>query len=75
MRLAAHQTLGETEMKWTIACLALLAIAIVIVLVSRLPSEELIRLAGFAATAAFAALVSFVIRWRANRVQRNKRAG
>lgn len=62
-------------MKWTIACLALLAIAIVIVLVSRLPSEELIRLAGFAATAAFAALVGFVIRWRANRAQRNKRAG
>lgn len=62
-------------MKWAIACLALLAIAIVIVLISRLPSEELIRLAGFAATAAFAALVSFVIRWRANRAQRNKRTG
>ncbi|CAB3778146.1 hypothetical protein [Paraburkholderia caffeinilytica] len=62
-------------MKWTIACLALLALAIVIVLVSRLPSEEAIRLAGYAVTAAFAALVSLVIRWRANRAQRNKRAG
>ncbi|NPT41263.1 hypothetical protein GNZ12_08020 [Paraburkholderia sp. 1N] len=62
-------------MKWTIAFLALLAIAIVIVLVSRLPSEDAIRLAGYAATAAFAALVSFLIRWRANRAQRNKRTG
>lgn len=62
-------------MKWTIACLALLAIAIVIVLVSRLPSEEAIRFAGYAATAAFAALVGFLIRWRANRAQRNKRTG
>ncbi|KAE8760591.1 hypothetical protein FSO04_07365 [Paraburkholderia madseniana] len=62
-------------MKWAIACLALLAIAIVIVLVSRLPSEDAIRLAGYAATAAFAALVSFLIRWRANRAQRNKRVG
>ena len=62
-------------MKWAIACIALLAIAIVIVLVSRLPSEDAIRLAGYAATAAFAALVSFLIRWRANRAQRNKRAG
>ncbi|MFM0177236.1 hypothetical protein [Paraburkholderia aspalathi] len=62
-------------MKWAIACIALLAIAIVIVLVSRLPSEDAIRLAGYAATAAFAALVGFLIRWRANRAQRNKRAG
>jgi hypothetical protein len=62
-------------MKWTIAFLALLAIAIVIVLVSRLPSEEAIRLAGYAATAAFAALVGFLFRWRANRAQRNKRTG
>ncbi|MCX4148611.1 hypothetical protein PQR70_24775 [Paraburkholderia madseniana] len=62
-------------MKWAIACVALLAIAIVIVLVSRLPSEDAIRLAGYAATAAFAALVSFLIRWRANRAQRNKRVG
>ncbi|MCX4173769.1 MULTISPECIES: hypothetical protein [Paraburkholderia] len=62
-------------MKWAIACLALLAIAIVIVLVSRLPSEDAIRLAGYAATAAFAALVSFLIRLRANRAQRNKRVG
>ena len=62
-------------MKWTIACLALLAIAIVIVLVSRLPSEDAIRLAGYAATAAFAALIGFLIRWRANRAQRNKRTG
>jgi hypothetical protein len=62
-------------MKWTIACLALLAIAIVIVLVSRLPSEDAIRLAGYAATAALAALISFLIRWRANRAQRNKRTG
>jgi membrane protease YdiL (CAAX protease family) len=62
-------------MKWTIACLALLAIAIVIVLVSRLPSEDAIRLVGYAATAAFAALISFLIRWRGNRAQRNKRIG
>ena len=62
-------------MKWAIACVALLAIAIVIVLVSRLPSEDAIRLAGYAATAAFAALVSFLIRLRANRAQRNKRVG
>ncbi|MCX4157745.1 MULTISPECIES: hypothetical protein [Paraburkholderia] len=62
-------------MKWAIACIALLAIAIVIVLVSRLPSEDAIRLAGYAATAAFAALVGFLIRWRANRAQRNNRAG
>ncbi|CAE6731477.1 hypothetical protein R69658_01839 [Paraburkholderia aspalathi] len=62
-------------MKWAIACIALLAIAIVIVLVSRLPSEDAIRLAGYAATAAFAALVGLLIRWRANRAQRNKRAG
>ena len=62
-------------MKWAIACIALLAIAIIVVLVSRLPSEDAIRLAGYAATAAFAALVGLLIRWRANRVQRNKRAG
>ncbi|MGQ7937127.1 hypothetical protein [Paraburkholderia sp. D1E] len=62
-------------MKWTIAFLALLAIAIVIVLVSRLSSEEAIRLAGYAATAVFAALVGFLIRWRSNRAQRNKRTG
>ena len=75
MYLAAHQTSGETKMKWAIACIALLAIAIVIVLVSRLPSEDAIRLAGYAATAAFAELVGLLIRWRANRAQRNKRAG
>ncbi|CAB3691635.1 hypothetical protein LMG24238_03155 [Paraburkholderia sediminicola] len=62
-------------MKWAIACIALLAIAIVIAMVSCLPSEDAIRLAGYAATAAFAALVGFLIRWRANRAQRNRRAG
>ncbi|MFM0728880.1 hypothetical protein PQQ52_00030 [Paraburkholderia sediminicola] len=62
-------------MKWAIAFLALLAIAIVIVLISRLPSEEAIRLAGYAATAAFAALAGFLIRWRSNRAQRHKRTG
>lgn len=62
-------------MKWTSAFLALFAIAIVVVLISRLPSEEVIRFAGYAATAAFAALVGFLIRWRANRAQRNKRTG
>jgi hypothetical protein len=62
-------------MKWAIACVALLAIVIVVVMVSRLPSEAAIRLAGYAATAAFAALVSFLIRWRAHRVRRNRRAG
>ncbi|CAE6693946.1 hypothetical protein R69927_03508 [Paraburkholderia domus] len=62
-------------MKWTFAFLALLAIAIVIVLVSRLPSEEVIRFTGYAATAGFAALVGLLIRWRANRAERSKRAG
>ncbi|RKE35093.1 hypothetical protein B0G76_1144 [Paraburkholderia sp. BL23I1N1] len=61
-------------MKWTIAFFALLAIAITTVLVSRLPGEDAIRVAGYAATAGLAALVSVVIRWRANRAQRNKRA-
>jgi hypothetical protein len=45
------------------------------VLVSRLPSEDAIRLAGYAGTAGFAALISFLIRWRGNRAQRNKRTG
>jgi hypothetical protein len=62
-------------MKWTIAFLTLLAIAIVIVLVSRLSSGEVIRLAGYAATAAFAALIGVLIRWRANRAQRSKHTG
>lgn len=62
-------------MKWVIAFLALLASVIVIALVSRLPGEDAIRLAGYAATAGFAALVGCLIRWRANRAQRNKRAG
>lgn len=62
-------------MKWAIAFLALLASAIVIALVSRLPGEDAIRLAGYLATAGFAALAGGLIRWRANRAQRNKRAG
>ncbi|MDE1010006.1 hypothetical protein PQR68_31295 [Paraburkholderia agricolaris] len=62
-------------MKWSIACFAMLAIAIAVVLASRLPGEDAIRLAGYAGTAGFAALVGFLIRWRANRAQRNKRAG
>ncbi|MFL6645627.1 hypothetical protein [Paraburkholderia fungorum] len=62
-------------MKWWVACFAMLAIAIVAVLASRLPGEDAIRLAGYAGTAVFAALVGVLIRWRANRGQRNKRAG
>ncbi|HYS66344.1 MAG TPA: hypothetical protein VEN30_21385 [Paraburkholderia sp.] len=57
-------------MKWAIACLALLATAIVIVLVARLPADQAIRFAGYAGTAVFAALVSLLLRWRANRAQR-----
>ncbi|MEM5457154.1 hypothetical protein VSR69_20265 [Paraburkholderia phytofirmans] len=63
-------------MKWVIGLLAVLALTVVVLLISRLPSEDAIRLAGYAATAAFAALVSVFLRWRANRAQqRSKRAG
>jgi hypothetical protein len=63
-------------MKWIIGLAAVLALAVAVLMISRLPSEDAIRLAGYAATAAFAALVGFVLRWRANRAQqRNKRTG
>lgn len=63
-------------MKWIIGLVAVLALAVAALMISRLPSEDAIRLAGYAATAAFAALVGFVLRWRANRTQqRNKRTG
>jgi hypothetical protein len=63
-------------MKWIMGLLAVLALVGVVLLISRLPSEDAIRLAGYAATAAFAALVSLVLRWRAGRAeQRNKRVG
>ncbi|MEZ0605231.1 hypothetical protein ACAX43_24155 [Paraburkholderia sp. IW21] len=56
-------------MKRAIVVPALLAIAIVIVivLILRLSSEDAIRLAGYAATAAIAVLVSLLTRRRANR--------
>ena len=38
-------------------------------------AAKLFRRAGYAGTAVFAALVGVLIRWRANRGQRNKRAG
>lgn len=63
-------------MKWIIGLLAVLALAVGVLLISRLPGEDAIRLAGYVATAAFAALISLVLRWRASRAQqRNKRAG
>jgi hypothetical protein len=62
-------------MKLMIGFLALLALAVIVVLISRLPSEDAIRFAGYAATAAFAALVGLLLRWRAIRAARNKRAG
>ena len=63
-------------MKWIIGLLAVLALAVVVLLISRLPGEDAIRLAGYAATAAFVALVSVLLRWRASRAQqRSKRAG
>ncbi len=63
-------------MKWIIGLAAVLALAVAVLMISRLPSEDAVRLAGYAATAAFAALVGFVLRWRANRAQqRSKRTG
>jgi hypothetical protein len=63
-------------MKWIIGLAAVLALAVAVLMISRLPSEDAIRLAGYAATAAFAAFVGFVLRWRANRAQqRSKRTG
>ncbi|MFM0059607.1 hypothetical protein PQR64_28635 [Paraburkholderia phytofirmans] len=63
-------------MKWIIGLLAVLALAVVVLLISRLPSEDAIRLAGYVGTAAFAALASLVLRWRASRAQqRKKQAG
>ncbi|WP_027212136.1 hypothetical protein [Burkholderia sp. WSM2232] len=65
-------------MKWTAALLvvfAVLASAVAALLIARLPTDEAIRLAGYAATAALAALISFVIRRRNARTQKSKRAG
>jgi hypothetical protein len=44
-------------------------------LIARLPAEQAIRLAGYAATAALAALVSYVIRRRGNRARKTRRVG
>jgi hypothetical protein len=63
-------------MKWIIGLLTVLALVVVVLLISRLPDEDAIRIAGYAGTAAFAALVGFLLRWRASRAQqRNKSAG
>jgi hypothetical protein len=62
-------------MKWIIGLLAVLALVVVALLISRMPSEDAIRLAGYAATAVFAALVGFVLRWRGSRARRKNRAG
>ncbi|CAB3784099.1 hypothetical protein LMG28614_01874 [Paraburkholderia ultramafica] len=62
-------------MKWVIGLLAVLALVAVALLISRMPSEDAIRRAGYAATAAFAALVGLVLRWRSSRAQRKNRAG
>ena len=62
-------------MKWTIAFLVVLAGIIVAMLIARLPTEQAIRLAGYAATAALAALVSYVIRRRGNRARKTRRVG
>ncbi len=62
-------------MKWTIAFLVVLASIIVAMLIARLPTEHAIRLAGYAATAALAALVSYVIRRRGNRARKTRRVG
>ncbi|MEX3761088.1 hypothetical protein [Paraburkholderia phenoliruptrix] len=65
-------------MKWTVALLIVLTVlasAVAALLIARLPAEQAIRLAGYAATAVFAALISFVIRRRNARAQRGKRVG
>lgn len=62
-------------MKWTIAFVVVLASIIVAMLLARLPAEQAIRLAGYAATAALAALVSYVIRRRGNRARKTRRVG
>ncbi|XUW89357.1 hypothetical protein OH764_04635 [Burkholderia sp. M6-3] len=62
-------------MKWTIAFLVVLASIIVAMLIARLPAEQAIRLGGYAATAALAALVSYVIRRRGNRARKTRRVG
>ena len=62
-------------MKWTIAFLVVLASIIVAMLIARLPAEQAIRLTGYAATAALAALVSYVIRRRGNRARKTRRVG
>ncbi|WP_020065391.1 hypothetical protein [Paraburkholderia caledonica] len=62
-------------MKWTIAFLVVLTSIIVAMLIARLPTEQAIRLTGYAATAALAALVSYVIRRRGNRARKTRRVG
>ncbi|MBT2791993.1 hypothetical protein [Paraburkholderia strydomiana] len=62
-------------MKWTIAFLVVLASIIVAMLIARLPTEQAIRLTGYAATAALAALVSYVIRRRGSRARKTRRVG
>ncbi|WP_025598856.1 hypothetical protein [Burkholderia sp. WSM2230] len=65
-------------MKWTVALLvafAAVASAVAALLIARLPTEQAIRFAGYAVTAALAALISFVVRRRNTRAQKGKRAG
>lgn len=61
-------------MKWLIGLLAVLALAVAALLISRMPGEAAIRLAGYAASAAFAALAGYVLRRRGGRQQRKDRA-
>ncbi|CAB3681524.1 hypothetical protein LMG27174_02693 [Paraburkholderia rhynchosiae] len=70
-------------MKWTIGTIGtigavsfrvLLVSAGFALLIARSPTEQAIRLAGYAATAAFAALISFEIPRRNSRARRSKRA-
>ena len=62
-------------MKWTIAFLVVLTSILVAMLIARLPTEQAIRLAGYAATAALAALVGYLVRRRGNRADKARRAG
>ncbi|WP_027799865.1 hypothetical protein [Paraburkholderia dilworthii] len=62
-------------MKWTIAFLVVLVSIIVAMLIARLPTEQAIRLGGYAATAALAALVGYLVRRRGNRAHKARRAG
>ncbi|WP_176059649.1 hypothetical protein [Paraburkholderia sp. BCC1876] len=61
-------------MKWIVRLLAVVAaLALMTLLMFRLPSEDAIRFAGYAGTAAFAGLMGLLFRWRASRAQRNNK--